>query len=66
MPPIFATAADWKNSNFTLLNDFLKTNTESHIQTNFILFLVILSFISLFQKIVKKNFFTMNKKIIFE
>jgi len=42
---------------FILLNDFLKMNTGSHIQTNFVLFLVISSFISHCFKILLKKFF---------
>jgi len=42
MPPIFVTAASIEKIAtlltvlFTLLNDFLKTNTGNHIQTNII------------------------------
>ena len=50
----------------TLLNDFLKTNTGSHIQTNFMLFLATSSFIFHYFKKFKKKLFTMNKKITFE
>ena len=58
MPPVFVGLPSVKKI-ATLFNDFLKTNIGSHIQTNFILFLVTSSFIShCFKKMVKKNFFT--------
>ena len=57
MKCLFATATSRKNSDVTYFNDFLKTNTGSHIQTNFILFLVISRFIShCFKKLLKKTF----------
>ena len=57
MLPAFAIAAKKIVTLLTLLNDFLKTNIGNHIQTNFILFLVISSFMShCFKKLLRKTF----------
>jgi len=55
-PPSLLPAIEKIAELLTLLNDFSKTNTESHIQTNFILFLVISSFMShFFKKLQRKT-----------
>ena len=64
MPPAFVTTigSTIGQKKATLLNGFLKTNTGNHIQTNFILFLAILSFMS--HKQVSLSFFKLFLKLL--
>ena len=71
MPPVFAIAAGRKNSEtlltvlLILLKDFLKTNQKPYSGKYHIISCDIKFYISLFQKIVKKNFLV-NKKTTFQ
>ena len=64
MPP----AVDEKNNDFNYFAQwFLKNEYRKPYSDKFrIIPCGIKFYVSLFKKIVKKNFFTMNKKIIFE